>query len=251
MKLSVAYLSALMALYSAVNFSHGAIVFDFEDPFGSGPPDIDPGDPPDVDPPPPPLLSVTPVSGGLGSGSDGSIAYPGEYHLYNETEGGITMSVRRVSTGTFTANNFPFDVVQLGVNGVLAPFTLPTVDDVFMASFSTVVSEASIKVGDFSQDTDSTTFLRAFNSSGVEIASDTSPTWDDMDISADSFAFLSVTDPGTEGISYIIFGGGGSDGLTNYPNSLFWDDVTVVPETANLGLLASLAILGYLRYRRT
>ena len=124
-------------------------------------------------------------------------------------------------------------------------FTLPS-GDFWVGTLSRIVSAVSLEFGDYGpSDTDSPVFLKAWSGpggTGSLLDSDTG-TWDGTDSFPD-FGSLSVSGGGIQRITF------GSLASGEFPNSLFWDNISV-PEPASLLLLgAGLAALAWRRMRR-
>lgn len=177
----------------------------------------------------------------------------GAYTSLAMTEGGLTLTLSR-STGA------AFDVVLNVLSLVddqsgkppgwatksLDPFfTLPA-GNFWIGTFSILVGEVKVQYGDYGpSDTDSPVFLKAWSGpggTGSLLDSDTG-TWAGIDSFPD-YGSLVVFGSGIQSITF------GSLASGDFPNSLFWDNISV-PEPASLLLLgAGFAALASRRMRR-
>jgi hypothetical protein len=167
-----------------------------------------------------------------------------------QSNNGLTMTITRPGSN--------FDIANLsGITGpnnwgssTLSPFN-DTSNTPFVINFSSTITDFTVQMGDYDQDSDTLT-LDAYSGAdgtGTLIAQDVID-WGDGNIVTDLAAFLEVSGAGINSITMI---GGGSD----FPNSVYYDNITAqygssaVPEPLTLTLFgAGLAGLGAFRRRR-
>ena len=157
------------------------------------------------------------------------------------TESGLTLDLSRQS-GT------PFDIINTATNPGMAPefgtrsldpYFAETTGTAFVGNFSQTVNAVSITMGDFGADSD-TLLLQAYsglNGTGtlLSFASGT--------LTPNGFLFTTNTlGLNSSGINSIVFIGGS----TGFPNSVYYDNITVntvgptpVPEPASMLLLGT------------
>ena len=170
--------------------------------------------------------------------------------LSSQTESGLTLDITRPGD-TFDildATVFPFPA-QYGTR-VLSPFNDVTGPS-FLGNFSAAVSSVSVDMGDFGQDADT---LQLFAYSGLNGTGTLLDTENASLPSGSGSTFTGTTLlVSAPGIMSIVFTGG----PTAAPNSLYYDNITVVtatavaPEPATLLLLGTgVAGIGVRRWRR-
>jgi hypothetical protein len=176
----------------------------------------------------------------------------GDYTTLSSTVGGVTMTVTRESGLTFSlADTSAFSPAGPAAFGArtLSPFD-DTSDRAFIFTFSSVISSFSIQLGDYGGDFD-TWSVTAFNGAGGTGTNlgNTSGTWGNGDFSlGDLPQTATLNRAGT--LSVLVIGGS-----TDFPNSLYYDNVIVdtasnVPEPGTLLMIPSgLAALAFLRRR--
>jgi PEP-CTERM motif len=185
----------------------------------------------------------------------GSTGHPGSLTSLSLTTSGLTMTLTRqggttfdvvdTTTGFVAPQNFP---ASFG-NRSLDPFSSETSSSAFVANFFSAVSSFSLQYGDFGGDSDVGT-IQAFsglNGTGTMLASATD-TYGAASLPSviDTFG---VTATGIESVVFIA-------GSTGFPNSVYYDNITVtpasVPEPTSLLLssIAGLLVLGWRRSKR-
>lgn len=172
--------------------------------------------------------------------------HPGSLTTSSQAVSGLTATVTRpgsafdfVDTSSFLGVSFP---ASWG-GRCLDPFTASASNTPFVVNFSAAARGVSVEYGDFGEDPDAFT-LRAFSGAdgtGTLLATATGtlgigslPTFDTASVSAG-------------GILSIVMIGGSAD----YPNSVYYDNLTVtfadaapVPEPGTLALALAAALVG-------
>jgi hypothetical protein len=184
-----------------------------------------------------------------------SAGHPGALVLLPMTSSGLTATFLRESGDSFDVADMTTFVVPPGTipaafgTRSLSPFANETSATAFIVNFSSSVSSAAISFGDFGADLDDFS-MQAF--SGLNGTGTTLATTANI---YGSLAFPNI-DTGTvsaPGINSIVFIGGTSD----FPNSLYFDNLTVtsnvaaIPEPSTYALmLAGLGFVGFVANRR-
>jgi hypothetical protein len=168
---------------------------------------------------------------------------PGAYTSLTETVSGLTLTLTRqgvTSPGTFDifdTTSSPGSFPSVWGTRTLDPFSAETSNTAFVASFSSPISSFSLQYGDFGVDTDTATIMAFSGTDGTEnlLASNTDTYDSSLTLPGDVHTF-GVT---AQGIRSIVFIGGSS----GFPNSVYYDNLTVtvsptaIPEPASLTLL--------------
>jgi len=167
----------------------------------------------------------------------------------SQTVSGLTVTITRTSGAVI-------DVWDLSVLSGPASFGFRTLgtfldltDDFFVADFSAPVIGASIAFGDYGGDSDDTVLLEAYSGLGGTgtLLGTSAGSWGIGDFGlGDPPGTIAVS---ASGIQSIKFKGGSTD----FPQSLYWDNLTVrvqqqppgvVPEPGTLAMLAGLGVAG-------
>ncbi len=168
--------------------------------------------------------------------------HPGAYTTLTETVSGLTLTLTRqgvTAPGTFdifntttASGSFP----AVWGTRTLDPFGTETSNTPFVANFSSKISSFSMQYGDFGDDAD-TGSIMAFsgpNGTGTLLASNTD--FYGLKSLPDQFDTFGVSAAGIQSVVFI----GGSP---SFPNSVYYDNLTVtlsptaIPEPASLTLL--------------
>jgi len=176
----------------------------------------------------------------------------GDYTTVSSTVGGVTMTITRQSGLTFSiTDTSAFSSPGPAAFGTrtLSPFN-DTSNSAFIFTFSSAINSFSIQLGDYAGDFD-TWSVTAFNGAGGTGTNlgGTSGTWGNGDFGlGDPAQTAALNQAGMR--SVVVMGGS-----TDFPNSLYYDNVIVdttsnVPEPATLLMIPSgLAALAFLRRR--
>lgn len=177
----------------------------------------------------------------------------GAYTTLSQTVNGVTMTVTRVGGNHFDiADLTPYMPSSAGWgSSSLDPFS-DVSNSAFIFSFSQPVSSFSIQLGDFGADfdTETGTAFSGANATGGVLGT-FGGTWGAGDLATDLPETDSISAAGIMSIEFI----GGS---SSYPNSVYYDNVTVttssvsaVPEPSSILLLLTGASgVAGLRFRR-
>jgi len=140
---------------------------------------------------------------------------------------GLAMDVRRTTGLPFTVWRIPpFPAPADWGEQSLSPGAAPTADDAFVATFSSYVESVSIEVGDYGRDSDDV-ILTAFSGEdgGGTILGSVEASWGNGDFryGDDALTLSIASEPGVV-IRSVVFRGGS----VSHPNSVFYDNITVV-----------------------
>jgi len=167
-----------------------------------------------------------------------------------ERTSGASFDVINENSVTNSSNSYPASFASQA----LSPFSDFDVDDVFVATFSSIVEAVTIDAGDFAQDVDALN-LSAYSNvagTGTLLDADVGTFQGNLTNSGDNNP---ANDPVTlavsqQGIRSITFVG---DGGVDFPNSVFFDNLTVttaIPEPAAGLLFVLLAVKTFACRRR-
>jgi len=167
------------------------------------------------------------------------------------SQAGLTITITRPAADTFGIADISPSVPSWGAR-TLEPFSGGTQGTAFLVNFSQAVSAVSIEAGDFNADFENgTQEIRAFAGldAGGAFLGLGSGVWGDGDIgTGDPPMTLSVAAAGIRSIAFV----GGS---TEFPQSLYWDNLSVtfdqrVPLPGTLLLLGAGLVVAQLRRAR-
>jgi hypothetical protein len=165
-------------------------------------------------------------------------SHPGALTSLTSTVSGLTLTLTRPGStfDIFDTTSSPSSFPAVWGTRTLDPFSAETSNTSFVANFSSPISSFKLSYGDFGDDSD-TASIMAFsgpNGTGTLLASNTDVYG--LQSLPDQFDTFGVT---AQGIQSIVFIGGSTD----FPNSVYYDNLTVtlaataIPEPASLTLL--------------
>jgi hypothetical protein len=166
----------------------------------------------------------------------------------SQTVGGITLTVTTEGGGNAEIRNLSsFSIVPVWGSRTLSPFL--NTSSALILTFSAPIDSISVEFGDFGADSDTNFLMQGYsgaNLGGALLGSTNSPTWGLADIQSNPASVATLNAAGMQSIRLI----GGS---TGFPNSLFYDNITVtesgIPEPGTYALTAG-ALLALAAVRR-
>jgi hypothetical protein len=182
----------------------------------------------------------------------------GAFCLASAAANAATIDFNAVGGGDLSGTNFGGATITAGTSQVFGSVTpngttgLLAFDPLcgcypspFTAVFDTAVTDVSVDLGDFNQDSDSL-FLYAYDAANVLV--------DSFLLAIDAaFVGMETLSVSATSISYVVFGGIGLNGENNvYADNLTFNNVTVAPvpvPAAGLMMLGGLGLLVGLRRR--
>lgn len=169
-------------------------------------------------------------------GAEGPLGPPGT--SYTETQQGLTI------TATWLDPGYPLaiqDLSPFGSSRALHTFYNDDSEFPVNVDFSAPVNGVSIAFGDFGyreigEDFDDTVMMWAYSGPGGtgSLLGTAVGSWGDRDLQFDAFGWMTIVAPGIRSIQFI----GGSVQHTTR-QSLYWDNLTIVPEPTTLILLGT------------
>jgi hypothetical protein len=169
-------------------------------------------------------------------------SHPGSYTSLTETVSGLTLTLTRQGVTTvgrfdiFDTTTSPSSFPSVWGTRTLDPF-FDTSNTSFVANFSSPISSFKLSYGDFGGDSD-TASIMAFsgpNGTGTLLASNTD-VYGTQSL-PDQFDTFGVT---AQGIRSVVFIGGSP----SFPNSVYYDNLTVTQSPTTIPEPASLTLLG-------